>query len=779
MATPQQIERQIKLETQAVQDGIAKLHNDIEKAQEKSYASSTVYARKLIKEAVPAVAKEIDRLRTARLMRGSAGQALSAMVNHTLNIESEVIAMITIKILFDVCTSPKDRDDLVNNVIDRVGIAIEQEAKWRYFNKKDPELLKYISLNHHSGKGLHFKDYDATRRFKDLGIHWDSWPRLSRVKIGATFTDAVCRVTGWWEKRLKNEGKRRSLHLLPTPAMLKIVDGLIGQAELFAPLNLPMLVEPNDWSNEKQGGYLTNEVRRGNRLVRTFGPICLQGERPLAFLNQLQKVAYRINPFILQVANRLDEDGYKIEAAKFIPEDRRPLPDKPHDIATNYDARFLYRRQAAEVHDYNSTAVKRSLRTKITLSLARRFANEDRYYLPWSFDYRGRVYPIPAFLTPQDTGFGKSLLLFADGKLLTSRSLYWLRFQLATTYGLDKATMEDRQAWAEANTELFSRIATDPIGEISQWEGVSEPFLFLAACEEYHALVVAKTRKLSHLPIAVDATCSGLQVLAGLSHDRSTAALVNVFPGDKPSDAYMAVANAVNPQIPEDWGFSLTRSDVKRVVMTIPYNAKTLSNRSYIREALTQRGVELNPDQLSDLVRMVRSAMRKIVPGPMQVMDWLNKEIGGAIKRGLPHIEWTTPSGFVVKQDLRHVETKAIETFLMGRIRINIGTSQGAPDLKHHKNAGAPNLIHSLDASILHLSLAKFAAPFTVIHDSVLCLAEDMDALNKAVRQAYATCFTEFSPLHDLADNIGASSPPPMVYDFDPASVEDSPYFFC
>ena len=38
------------------------------------------------------------------------------------------------------------------------------------------------------------------------------------------------------------------------------------------------------------------------------------------------------------------------------------------------------------------------------------FRDVEKFYIPWSFDYRGRAYPIPAFLTPQDTDFGKSLL---------------------------------------------------------------------------------------------------------------------------------------------------------------------------------------------------------------------------------------------------------------------------------------------------------------------------------------------------------------------------------
>jgi len=39
--------------------------------------------------------------------------------------------------------------------------------------------------------------------------------------------------------------------------------------------------------------------------------------------------------------------------------------------------------------------------------------------------------------------------------------------------------------------------------------------------------------QLSSLPIAIDATCSGLQILAGLAKDKSKAELVNVLPSDK------------------------------------------------------------------------------------------------------------------------------------------------------------------------------------------------------------------------------------------------------
>ena len=42
----------------------------------------------------------------------------------------------------------------------------------------------------------------------------------------------------------------------------------MATAELFSPIAYPMLIEPNDWTNERAGGYLLNEVMRGHDMVR-------------------------------------------------------------------------------------------------------------------------------------------------------------------------------------------------------------------------------------------------------------------------------------------------------------------------------------------------------------------------------------------------------------------------------------------------------------------------------------------------------------------------------
>ena len=400
-------------------------------------------------------------------------------------------------------------------------------------------------------------------------------------------------------------------------------------------------------------------------------------------------------------------------------------------------------------------------------------------YIPWSFDYRGRAYPIPAFLTPQDTDFGKSLLQFADEADVVSEK--WLAFQVATSYGLDKATMEERLEWTRDNVSLVSAVATNPIAFIGEWEVAEEPWQFLAACDEYYHCCVKLDRKTTSLPVATDATCSGLQILAGLARDKSTATLVNVVPSDKPQDAYAKVAEtALSLGIPTSVHPVWDRKCVKRTVMTIPYNAKPFSNRSYIKEALQEKGIEVDKDDLTTIVKAVREAMHMIVPGPMSVMKWIETEVSKSIKRGADHIEWTTPSGFVVKQRIMKKKVERLDLQLLGRCQLSVATDETKDvDLTRHKAATAPNLIHSLDASLLHLAVRSFDEPIALIHDSVLSRCCDMDKLSAIIREKYMILFAEHDYLIDFARQIGAETAPPITGDLQPETVIESTYFFC
>ena len=781
MATPAEIDEQVELEREQIRQGLKLLQENTHKLEQKNYASASVYGVVSIDDVLPLVVARIQDTAN-RVNEGKTARSFAHIRQYLASLESEAAAAIALKVIFDRVFSVRVNTSTVTNITSAIGQAVENECMMRHYERNVPGLLKVIKDNYfHRSIGTHQKVKVITTLMNRYDVdHWKPWGQVNRVKLGAWLADCICEVSGYFMKHTTNKGRKsHKIELVPTPAFLERKEEIMMQAELFSPLAWPMLIEPNDWTTKgKHGGYLLNEVMRGYDMVRRGDPTLIQGETPVAFLNKIQKVAYTLNPFIVGVAETLLERG--IEVGKFIPIVEIPLPPKPPDIADNAEARLDYRRRAAEVCNVNAQAFNKSCRTRMTMNAVHKFKDKDKFFIPWSFDYRGRAYPIPAFLTPQDTDFGKSLLKFHEQSFMTPEAEQWLAFQVATTYGLDKAPMTERLAWVAENEDLITRIAKDPIGNLSEWEGADEPWTFLAACDEYYHCVINCDRHHTNLPIAVDATCSGLQILAGLARDASTAKLVNVLPSDRPQDAYKVIAEQAKPHVPEHIRPYMDRKTTKRTVMTVPYNAKPFSNRGYIREALKEKGLDVEKEDLTAVVKAVRDAMDVIVPGPMQVMKWIEQEVSNAIDRGLQELTWVTPSGFVVRQKLMKKDTKRIELQLLGSCKVTVAEGDtDKVDKNHHKNATAPNLIHSLDASLLHLSAIRFDAPIALIHDSVLCRATDMSILSTIVRETYMHLFAEHDYLTAWGHQIGAESDPPIIDTLNPESVIESTYFFC
>ena len=781
MITEAQIDEQIQLERHQIAQGLKKLHDNHMRLEDTNYASATVYGISSIDTLLPLLVTRIDETKD-RVVKGHNGVAFKEINEYLFNLETLAIAAIACKLTFDRVFSFKEGSNHLSSVLEAIGHAVEDECHMRHYEAKAPGLLVTLKKNYwHKSIGTRQKLTVIRTLMNRYDVEpWVPWTTKVRVKLGGWLLDCIMEVSGWFYKYKFREGRKTRWHVLPTPEFMDIKDQVMAEAELFSPLAWPMLIPPKPWSNDKAGGYMLNEVMHGHNMVRRVDHYPIQGEKPIEFLNKIQQVAYRLNPFIVDTAITLQERG--VSVGKFLPIVQHDLPPKPVDIEENEESRQAYRRAAAEVMNRRAQEFRRSCRTRMTMEAVDRFKDKDRFYIPWSFDYRGRAYPIPAFLTPQDTDFGKSLIRFADESDVTPEAEDWLAFHVATTFGKDKDTMEYRLAWTKANFTLIKRVATDPIRNRPDWEGVEEPWQFLAACHEYYHCVILQDCHTTGLPVATDATCSGLQILAGLARDRETAQLVNVVPSSRPQDAYAKVAGVAKWNCPDSVKDKMNRKIVKRTVMTIPYNAKPFSNRSYIRDAFLEQDppIEISKDDLTQTVRAVRDAMHVVVPGPMKVMKWIEDEVTNALNRGVKELEWITPSGFVVHQKIMKKKIETIELKLLGRCQLRVATdSTNEVDRDRNKAATAPNLIHSLDASLLHLSATRFNAPIALIHDSVLCRATDMSILSSLVRETYMQLFAKQDYLNDFADQIGAESEPPIIGNLEPETVIDSTYFFC
>jgi DNA-directed RNA polymerase len=778
MATKEQLARQLQRELDARSEAIKRLRERTRTAEERCYASSTVYGSAFINKGLELITEEIS----SKLTKITAGHAAeyAQEIQAVTKCDPGVLALITAKSTLDVLGVRRLTQITYQHLTTQIGRAIYHQVMLDQFCDKHPDLFNQTQRHLHDHKGYLYKvqRYRAVMRHND--VEPLQWTNATRHKVGGWLLDRLSSATGWVVLKTVTKGPAdRQTLVVHHPDFLEAKEALLAQAEAFAGCMWPMLCEPNDWTDWYEGGYLTNDLRKLTKLVRTripAGCTYLRGTTALAMLNRLQKVPYRINGRILELANFCMER--RLTVGKFRAEEPTPPPSKPEPWETaSEEDKLFYRRMRTEIEDRNSALPQKNYRTTETLYVANKY-KEETFWIPWSFDFRGRVYPIPTSFSPQGTDYEKSLVYFEEEGPINE---WWLAFQVATTYGLDKAPMEERIEWVNKNHEFLSYLADDPEGTISEWSKVEEPWCFIAAVLEYYQCVITKTKKTSGLPCSVDATCSGLQHLSALALDRTAAEMVNVVPTDKPSDGYRIVAEKAKEILPEHLRQHITRKVTKRTVMTTPYGVTLNSARDYIRQEL--KGIELEQGELQMIVKAIyQYGVRQIFNGPCRSMEFIQKVAGECIKGGATAIEWVTPSGFVVRQEYRRTDVVLVNTKLMGQRRVASLLKEWEDrqiDLKKAKTAASPNLIHSLDAALLHLVFAEWDSPFTVIHDCVLGRSCDMDAMGAAIRDKFVEIYSQ-PVLKDWATQLGVDfDENVMLNTLDINDVQESAYFFC
>ena len=837
------VQRQWNLESEASRLGAERLRSKTREMEEREYSSGTLWGKKLVAQQVLAVAERIKETKK-RLTQGKAQQGAVHLWDLLNTIEPETMAAIASKRTLDLIGMGKDNKGKHQNTYTKVcttiGRALESEARFNWYEQVAHKEWKTV-------KALYFKPTTGTRQkeiisktmMKRRGYVWERWSESRVLTIGGFMLDCIASTVKWFEhKKTDNRGKS-SLHLVEiSPELKNLKDHITIIAELQAPLAWPMVCEPAPWSNSNRGGYLTNELRQGFSLVRGQRGAPTLGEQPLTMLNTLQSVAYRVNPVTYGLMKALQ--NRQIDLGSFVMRDNeQPIP-RPE--TEDEDVLLNWRRARTEQENRNAALKGKRYRTLETLHTADRFHAEERMYIPWSFDYRGRVYPLVSFMSPQGTGMEKSLYLFADAQPINATTHRWLAIHLANCAGKDKLPLNERVQWAKDNEQLISRVAEDPIRSLTIIEGTDDPWGFVAACHEYHHIFIAKDQTETSLPVATDATCSGLQHLSAMTLDGATASLVNVRPGDKPQDAYMEVLNETlrllqdpSPELLRwlievnakreqkgehplilpspalaQWGKDVGRKLAKRVVMTVPYAATPHSNRGYIREAildyehdredriqkeignLLKQEDKRRPSgaDLTVFTKVMLVAMENVVPGPIKVMRWIKQQMADRYAPGEDglstedDLKWETPSGFPVTQRKRHLNIIRVKTQLLGEIVQNrVADGDKTSNRNKHMNCAAPNFIHSMDAALLHLSFAGFDRPFTLIHDSILTTASDMEYMAQVIREQFEAIYSPNDegniPLVEYARVLGVTTPTHLILDtFRIDEVNESDYFF-
>ena len=147
MATPHEIDQQIKLERKQISQGLARLRKNTRDLEAKSYGSATVYGISSIDSLLPLVVERIKDT-TNRLRKGQAGRSFKEIQRYLSDLEPLAAAAIACKLTFDQVFSYKEGSNLIVNVCDSIGKAVESECQMRHYEVKAPGLLKVLKDNY-------------------------------------------------------------------------------------------------------------------------------------------------------------------------------------------------------------------------------------------------------------------------------------------------------------------------------------------------------------------------------------------------------------------------------------------------------------------------------------------------------------------------------------------------------------------------------------------------------------------------------------------------------
>src|SRR5262249_11852280 len=152
------------------------------------------------------------------------------------------------------------------------------------------------------------------------------------------------------------------------------------------------------------------------------------------------------------------------------------------------------------------------------------------FWTPYNIDFRGRLYALPHFHIGREDRV-RCLFKFWNG-LPIGDDARWLEIAVANAAGGKKGTWRDRHDWVFEHRGLIRAVAKDPFETVEHWKDFSDPFAFVAACQE---LIAAQNNSnfVTHLPVFLDGTSNGIQHLACMTCDEDSGKLVNLMDLDE------------------------------------------------------------------------------------------------------------------------------------------------------------------------------------------------------------------------------------------------------
>lgn len=570
--------------------------------------------------------------------------------------------------------------------------------------------------------------------------------------------------------------------------------------------HLPMVVKPEPWTHFKEGGFISQPVRairikHTDKEQRHYAVAAIErGDLEQIFkgLDVLGSTSWKINRPVLRVMLEIWNSGAALANIPPAEANFSPIPKPPADADPLIRKQYLKDVKAQE--NLKGSIHSQRCFQNFQMEIARALRN-DVFYFPHNLDFRGRAYPVPPLFNHMGADHCRGLLKFGEGRELGESGLKWVKVHLSNVFGYDKASLSEREAFADEHLDDILDSATNPLEGRRWWLEGENPWQTLAACVELKDALDSPdpTKFMSSLPCHQDGTCNGLQHYAALGGDEWGAKQVNLEPGDRPADVYSAVADLVKEGIAQDLAKGsklakvlngkINRKVVKQTVMTNVYGVTFIGARAQVKKQLVALYKDLpddpdcNPGILAAYVaNKIFASLSTMFSGAHDIQHWLgacaHRIVTSMMPEQIEHIMnefevrdetlkprrgysppfdtevlmqfksgviWTTPLHMPVVQPYRTSKSRIVKTSLQ---QISLSEPQRSDPVSRRKQLQGfpPNFIHSLDATHMILSALRchdLGMSFAAVHDSFWTHAADIDKMNDVLRDAFIRVHSE------------------------------------
>lgn len=772
------IEEQEAIEELKKEEGINKFLGSIRKAAIQRRFSETPYGSLLIKLGFEPFRDKIQEYLTTDLNKTHVKQR-----NLLLLISDDVDVL-----AYEVLTSIINLSGSSSLTVTQVATVLMNKLFDNYIYGK----LKIDSPKLHSYLGYEFRRATKRKRNelvrKNIQSLYDEYspPEAAlKLQVGSLLIHLL-EMSGaniiQTDKRVTSRRPLKSSYVLSitkeAQAIMSSIDGEILAMNVVE--RLPLIVPPKPWRGLHDGGYYTYNNRlighASSPIVREF-QVAQNYSEVIPIVNKLQETPWRVNARVLELVDAVFTNNLPIGG---LPSNKvetwEDFMSMPKYDENNKEPWVMANKKRQQIQIGLDTEFSKRLMLMFSISTAKNMLKYKSFYYSYSLDYRGRIYPTSTHLNLLGKSEVKSLIEFGEGQYLTADGVRWLKIHIANVYGLDKEPYDDRVSWVDEHYDDVLLIADDPLSNASFLASADSPFEFAAACMAFGDHLNGEK---VHIPIQLDATCSGIQMYSGLLRDKVGARSVNVI-GAKRNDIYQQVAEGVEAKLlSNDYDNIVSYTDsegvmhskltdatarslrgnvsrkiVKRPTMTVPYSVTMRGMRDQIDDELQALENDGKAFWVGErwvanrlLTALTSASIYSILDGAKKGQEYLVK-----LSRTLtvPAVWFSPIYNFPVHQNTMERKRKEVIT-VYGRLSLQL--EGDILNKRKQANQIAPNFIHCIDSTVLLGVVEEVSCNIGTIHDCFLVPPNSGYEVQDAYKKSFVEVM-EADPLRQIQQRL-------------------------